>query len=564
VEPWIPAAEFRKDEEMAAYFESNLSDLKEWDPNRAEAEYQAAFQKWETERKGRRPKKAVDPKTSRQFPATLFNAMVNPVVPYAIKGAIWYQGESNAGHNTLKYEHNFRTMISSWREHWGQGDFPFYFAQLANWKNPVSAPVEYDDWASVCDQQRRTLSLKNTGMAVLNDIGEARDIHPYNKVDVGKRLALWALKNDYPSTVLRAGKKAGDLVCSGPLYKSHIIKDGKVIITFDSVGTGLMSGAKAELADTKATDEPLKHFQICGADRQWKWAQAEITGTDTIAVSHAEVANPTVVRYAWAQNPETANLYNKEGLPASIFTTEAEIPAKAGAVSSAKAQPVSSDVQALSGASLKKDDRIVFLGDSITAKGVSEDGYVTLTSQAIAKAYPDWGIEVIGAGRGGHKVPDCQKRLDHDVLQKNPTVVVIYIGINDVWHWTHPKVVARGRKGTTPEQFESGLKDMIQQANDNGARVILCTPSVIGEKPDGSNPSDKMLDEYADISRKVARETGSQLLDFRKAFVDYLKENNPKNAEQGILTEDGVHMNEEGNRLLSTLVLGALKVPKSG
>jgi sialate O-acetylesterase len=319
IEPWIPAEAFQQDKEMAAYFESNRSALETWNPKQAEADYQAAVKRWSAKRNGRKPRKPSDPKASQQFPATLFNGMVNPVIPYAIKGAIWYQGESNVGHNTHKYEHNFRTMISSWREHWGQGDFPFYFAQLANFRYPVTEPVEFDTWALIFDQQRRTLGLKNTGMAVLNDIGEAKDIHPHNKMDVGKRLALWALKNDYKQKVT---------VCSGPLYKSHKIKGDQVIIKFDSAGSGLMAGSKIGMADTQATDEVLKHFQICGADRQWQWANVEITGKDTIAVSHPDVANPTVVRYAWAKNPKSANLYNKQGLPASIFTTEAELPAR--------------------------------------------------------------------------------------------------------------------------------------------------------------------------------------------------------------------------------------------
>lgn len=210
---------------------------------------------------------------------------------------------------------------------------------------------------------------------------------------------------------------------------------------------------------------------------------------------------------------------------------------------------------------LKKDDRIVFLGDSITAAGARKDGYITLAAKEIAKTYPDLNIELIGAGIGGHKVPNCQQRLDKDVIQKNPTIVFIYIGINDVWHWTHPKVVARGKKGTTPEDFESGLKDMIAKINKAGARVILCTPTMIGEKADGSNPDDKTLDQYSDISRKVAKETESQLLDFRQKFLTHLKKNNPKNATKGILTKDGVHMNEAGNRLLSKLVLEALNMP---
>jgi len=210
---------------------------------------------------------------------------------------------------------------------------------------------------------------------------------------------------------------------------------------------------------------------------------------------------------------------------------------------------------------LKKNDRIVFLGDSVTAAGVRPTGYITLATKQIELAYPDLDVELIGAGIGGHKVPDCQKRLQTDVLDHKPTIVFIYIGINDVWHWTHPKVVARGKKGTTPEAFESGLRDMIKKINGAGARVILCTPTVIGEKPDGSNPDDARLDQYADISRTVAKETNSQLLDLRKAFISNLKQINAENLTQGVLTSDGVHMNDAGNKLISKLVLEALGVP---
>ena len=209
---------------------------------------------------------------------------------------------------------------------------------------------------------------------------------------------------------------------------------------------------------------------------------------------------------------------------------------------------------------LKKNERIVFLGDSITAAGARKGGYITLSSQAIAEAHPELNVKLIGAGIGGHKVPDCQKRLNKDVLEKNPSIVFIYLGINDVWHWTHPAVVARGKKGTTPEDFGNGLKEMILKINKSGARVILCTPTVIGEKSDGSNSDDKMLDQYSNISRKVAKETKSQLLDLRKSFLNQLKKHNPENAAKGVFTSDGVHLNEKGNRLLSTLVLKALNV----
>lgn len=524
IEPWMPAEAFQADKEMAAYYQKNQKQA-----------------------------------------SAIFNGMVNPAIPYALRGTIWYQGESNRDHNTLQYERHFSAMISTWRKLWGQGEFPFYFVQLTNYQGRDRAsydpsemePVEYNGWPTICDQQRRTLRVKNTGMAVSSDIGEAFDVHAHNKIDVGKRLALWALKHDYQKQVA---------VCSGPLYKSHKIDGNQVTIQFDHAGSGLMTGSKTGMEATQETKAPLSYFQICGADRKWKWAQAKITGKDSVTVSHPEIPNPSVVRYAWAMNAKAANLYNKEGLPASIFTTEAEIrdltvAADAVAPAPTKAKPASSKKKPLSKASLKKNDRIVFLGDSITAAGIKENGYITLSSQAITKAYPKLGIEVIGAGISGHKVPDCQKRLDRDVLQKKPTVVVIYIGINDVWHWSLPKRGGKGfRQGTTPEQFESGLKDMIAKINAIGARVILCTPTVIGEKPDGSNPDDKRLDEYADISRKVARETKSQLLDLRAACIGYLKQHNPENAERGILTGDRVHMNEKGNHFLATNVLHALNV----
>ncbi len=204
---------------------------------------------------------------------------------------------------------------------------------------------------------------------------------------------------------------------------------------------------------------------------------------------------------------------------------------------------------------LQENDVIVFLGDSITAAGVNPDGYVTLTAEGIKNAYPDLGVKVIGAGIGGHKVPDCQERLDRDVLQKNPTIVVIYIGINDVWHWNRDQ-------GTPIDVFETGLQDMISKINDTGARIILCTPTVIGEKTDGSNEYDKMLEDYSNVSRKVAQETGSQMLDLRKGFMDYLKENNSENLKKGILTTDTVHLNKTGNKVLASLMLDALNVPQ--
>lgn len=209
----------------------------------------------------------------------------------------------------------------------------------------------------------------------------------------------------------------------------------------------------------------------------------------------------------------------------------------------------------LSGASvsaqLQDGETIVFLGDSITQQGAGEKGYVTLFRQAIEKSRPDSGIKVIGAGIGGNKVPNLEARLEKDVLAHKPNVVVIYIGINDVWHST------RGQ-GTEIGAFETGLRSLIKRCTDAGARVILSTPSVIDEKHDGSNALDKMLDEYAAVSRKVAMETGTTLLDLRAAFIANLKEYNTANEPRGILTGDGVHLNDAGNRFVAVRMLEAV------
>jgi sialate O-acetylesterase len=231
-------------------------------------------------------------------PATLYNAMVSPMVPYAIRGAIWYQGESNAG-RAYQYRKLFPAMITSWREQWGQGDFPFLFVQLANFMQRKDQPGD-SAWAELREAQNKTLSLPNTGQAVIIDIGEAGDIHPRNKQDVGKRLALAALKVAY-------GKQ--DVVYSGPTLKDAKFEDGKAVLTFDNVGGGL-----------QAKGGELKGFAVAGEDRVFKWAKAEVQG-DKVIVSSPEVPHPVAVRYAWADNPE-ANLYNAEGLPASPFRTD--------------------------------------------------------------------------------------------------------------------------------------------------------------------------------------------------------------------------------------------------
>jgi len=233
-------------------------------------------------------------------PGLLYNGMIYPLIPYGIKGAIWYQGESNTP-RSKEYEITFPNMINNWREDWQQGDFPFLFVQLANFKRPNSIPQD-DDWAELRETQTKTLSVKNTGMAVSIDIGDASNIHPLNKQDVGKRLMLSALKVAY-------GK---DIVYSGPLYKSMQIEGNKAIISFDHVGSGLM---------IKNKHGYINEFEIAGEDQEFYWAQAKLEG-DKIIVWSDEVKAPVAVRFGWACNPAEFNLYNKEGLPASPFRTD--------------------------------------------------------------------------------------------------------------------------------------------------------------------------------------------------------------------------------------------------
>jgi lysophospholipase L1-like esterase len=202
---------------------------------------------------------------------------------------------------------------------------------------------------------------------------------------------------------------------------------------------------------------------------------------------------------------------------------------------------------------LKPADRVVFLGDSITQGGDRPGGYVSIIRATLAEKHSDLGIEVIGAGISGNKVPDLQRRVDRDVIARKPTIVVIYIGINDVWHGeTDPA------RGTSPEKYQAGLKEVIGKCQAAGARVLLCTPSVIGEKPAGANSLDAKLDQYSDLSRQVAKELNVPVCDLRQAFLDYLQTHNPDQQEKGILTGDRVHLNAAGNKFVAETILRSL------
>ena len=245
---------------------------------------------------------SLQPQTFYRWkPEGLFNAMIHPLLDYKIKGAIWYQGESNTG-EPEKYTAMFGDMVADWREKWGMQpkDFPFIFVQLANFMEANDHPTD-SNWARLREAQLESLSIPKTGMAVTIDIGEWNDIHPLNKKDVGLRLAQAAFCVAYDE----------DVVPGGPIMESFEVKDNSIIISFKNAENGLQT----------KNDEELKEFAIAGTDQKFVWAKAEIKGNQVI-VSSPGIEEPVAVRYAWSNNPDDANLYNQEGFPASPFRTD--------------------------------------------------------------------------------------------------------------------------------------------------------------------------------------------------------------------------------------------------
>jgi sialate O-acetylesterase len=232
------------------------------------------------------------------YPTVLFNAMINPVVHYGIKGFIWYQGEANTW-EAYNYRKLFPMMISDWRQRWQQGNLPFLYVQLANFQKAKPLPSE-SDWAGLREAQTLTLSQPNTGMACIIDIGEADNIHPANKQEVARRLALNANKLVYKQ----------NCIASGPLYKSMRKEGNRVHIGFINTASGLSTKDGKEVTG----------FAIAGKDKQFYWAKAIIRGNEVVVYADS-VSEPEAVRYAWADNPQ-CNLVNSEGLPAIPFRTD--------------------------------------------------------------------------------------------------------------------------------------------------------------------------------------------------------------------------------------------------
>lgn len=275
---------------VQALFEQQLID---WEIARAIADSTGA----------KPPRKPRVPDALRDYriAASIYKGMIEPLMPFAIQGALWYQGESNED-RAEQYELLLPTMIRSWRERWGQGNFPFAIVQLPNFRSASELPVD-EAWSYVRDAQRKTfLQTPHCGLIVTIDIGEAADIHPVNKLDVGKRLRRWAMAEVYGRSI----------TASGPVFKNAVFEKNKATIYFDNVGRGLRT----------INGKTLHEFAIAGEDKKWHWAKAKIKGGNKVVVWSDAVPEPKAVRYAFNNNPLKPNLSNETGIPASPFRTD--------------------------------------------------------------------------------------------------------------------------------------------------------------------------------------------------------------------------------------------------
>ena len=307
-EAWIPRNRLQQCKVAQPYMDQWQGKEKNYDYESQLNHYKQRLAKWESDNKqgnakGQRPRVPRNLMTGQHRPANLYNGVLYPIIGFGIKGAIWYQGESNAG-RAHAYREIFPLMIESWRQAWNQDEFPFYWTQLSDFRNEVDTPGD-SSWAELRESQTLTLKkVSNAGEAVIIDTGEGRDIHPRNKQIVANRLLRHALANQY-------GHK---IPYQSPLYKSHEIKESKVQIAFDHVGGGLYC------FDTKS---PVG-FAICGADQKFVWAEAKLIGKDRVEVWSESIPSPVAVRYAWSDNP-VCNLYRKDGavtLPVTPFRTD--------------------------------------------------------------------------------------------------------------------------------------------------------------------------------------------------------------------------------------------------
>lgn len=307
-EAWVRRETIEKDPRFELLMANTVKQEKSLDSEQAKANYEAQVAKWRAEVETAKaagkaaPRQPQSPRgwlSGNARPGNIFAGVVHPTLGYGLKGVIWYQGESNAG-RAYEYAQLFPFMIEQWRKEWNQGDFPFYWVQLADFMAEKPQPGE-SAWAELRESQTKTLKLPNTGQAVIIDLGEGKDIHPKNKHDVAARLVRWALVKDYG---LRFPYRS-------PEFKSLELSGAKATVTFDCFGSSLRPFDVNEAIG----------FAVCGEDKVWHWAKGAVQGSDKVELSCDAVAQPVAVRYAWADNP-VCNLFSKDGLPVTPFRTD--------------------------------------------------------------------------------------------------------------------------------------------------------------------------------------------------------------------------------------------------
>jgi sialate O-acetylesterase len=309
IECWLSQDTLLNTKGLEPFARAMREALEQWDRDR-----QAAVARGVKSDSPEFPPYPFGEKVRRPRCVTLHNGMIAPLAPFALRGAVWYQGEGNAGDPKTAQEYAIRlqSLIRDWRRMFGDDDLPFYVVQLPGYRAPSDSPAGGDAWAHLRESQRKCLTLPRTGVAVTIDVGEAGDIHPKNKLDVGDRLARLALANEYGKAV----------VPSGPLFRGLTLAGNAAVVAFDHVGGGLMVGRKSgRTPPEEDKGGKLARFAIAGTDGKWVWADARIVG-DTVVCTHPDVPAPVAVRYAFSANPAGANLYNRDGLPASPFRTD--------------------------------------------------------------------------------------------------------------------------------------------------------------------------------------------------------------------------------------------------
>ena len=311
-EAWIRRDTIEKDSRFKLLMEGTVKKEADMQSEAAKAAYAQQLEKWKADTEALKkaglkpgqqlPRQPGSPDSwlhGNARPGNIFAGVVNPTLGYGMKGVIWYQGESNAS-RAFEYAELFPFMIEQWRKEWKQGDFPFYWVQLADFMAETPEPGD-SQWAELRESQTKTMKLPNSGQAVITDLGEGKDIHPKNKHDVAARLVRWALVKDY-------GMK---MPYHSPEFKSLEIQGNKAVVTLD------MFGSKLRPFDV---NEAIG-FAVCGEDKVWHWAKGTVTSENQVSLVSDKVAKPIAVRYAWANNP-VCNLFSNEGLPVTPFRTD--------------------------------------------------------------------------------------------------------------------------------------------------------------------------------------------------------------------------------------------------